>query len=153
MNDFILLLIGGFLTIIGGAISNTIHSHLEQGRELKAIKSALADELSGMEATIKLMHEVWEVSHVLYASHLADLAANTKAFDAFYLRLFLIKDTAFRKEMVVFYKKVRDMVRKNEGKVGSLADTTEARAEQTAIEAAFSALAVEAKNIRSKLEV
>lgn len=68
------------------------------------------------------------------------------------MRLFLISDKVFRKEIVEFYKDLKETAKKSEGKVGSLADTQESRDEQTTIEKSFQALCGTAKIIREKLE-
>lgn len=152
MNDFILLIVGGVLTVIGGAANGEINARAERKRELEAIKSALADELGGMETTLQHMHEVWEKSKVLHSSYLADLMSDTAAFEAFRLRFFLIEDVTLRKEIVAFYKKVSALVNKNQEKVGSLGNSPDVQAEQAAIEASFQTLVTEAKTIRGKLE-
>ena len=131
MNDFILLAVGACLALLGGAGNDEFRAWREGRRELNAMKIALCDELGEISDTIKNMHEVWEKSKILYPSYVADVVANTAAFDGLRQRLFLLKDAALRKRIVAFYKSIKDVSKKSEGKLGSLAETPEAIAEQT----------------------
>ena len=152
MNDILPLIFGALLAIIGGAVSDMIHAWMERNRELKAIKIAIIDELSDIEATIKNMHEVWEQTKVFAVKYVDDLLASMSTYDGFRSRLFLMKNKDLRKEVSAFYKKIKDTAKKSEGKVGTLADSDESKREQTAIEASFQALGTEAKSIKEKLE-
>lgn len=151
-NDLSLLLIGALLAIGGGWISDEIRACRERARELRAIKIALSDELAEIETTINNMHEVWKTAKVLSPTYVADLLTNTTTCDNLRTRLFLIKQEEVRKKVVAFYKKLKDTAKKSEGKLGSLADTPEAVAEQAAFDADFRSLAAEAKGIREDLE-
>lgn len=152
MSDFQLLLLGALLAIVGGYVGDEIRAWRERVRELKAIKITLADELGEIEATIKNMHEVWEQTKFFGAKYISELLSGTSAYDGARPRLFLISDDDLRKKLVAFYKKLKDQVKKSEGRVGTLADTEDAKAEQVAFEAAFQILGTEAKHIREKLE-
>jgi hypothetical protein len=151
-NAFYLLMAGAALAILGGAISDEIRAWRERARELKAIKIGIADELSEIESVIKNMHEVWEKSKVFHPTYVADLLASTSAYDVARPRLFLIRNQELRKQLVVFYKKLKDTAKKSEGKLGTLADTPEAIAEQTGFETSFQQLGTDAKLIKEKLD-
>ncbi|HEX7724531.1 MAG TPA: hypothetical protein VF438_02225 [Candidatus Paceibacterota bacterium] len=152
MNDTESLIAGALLAVIGGAISDSIHAWFERRRELKAIKIVVADELSQIESTVTNMHEVWEQTGVFAAKYVSDILACSSAYESCKPRLFLIKDKDLRKEVISFYKKLKDTVRKSEGKVGSLADTREAKVEQAALETSFQALGTDARTLRDKIE-
>jgi len=121
-------------------------------REVKSIKVSIGDELSEIETTIQKMNEVWEKSKTLYPSYLSALQENTSAFDGLRERLFCLKNATLRKRVVAFYKKFKDTVKENKGKVGSLAETPDVKAEQANIASTFKALEGEAKSIREELE-
>ncbi len=146
------ILLGAALAIGGGWISDEIRACRERSRELKSIKIALSDELGEIETTVHNMHEVWTQAKVLSPTYINDLLSNTTAFDNLRARLFLIKDKDLRKKVVSFYKKLKDLSKKSEGKVGTLADTEESRAEQARFDSEFQALATEAKAIKLELD-
>lgn len=152
MNDLLLLILGAGLAIAGGVVGDEIRSWLDRQRERKAIKIALCDELSGIEATIKSIHNVWESAKVFPPNYVNDLLSSTTAYDGLRTRLFLINEDEIRAQLSSFYKKLRDTVRKTEGKIGTLADTTEATAEQGSFDTAFQALGTDAKSIREILK-
>lgn len=151
MNDLQLLILGAVLAIAGGVMGDEIRSWLDRRRERKAIKIAICDELSGIEATIQNIHTVWESAKVFPPNYVNDLLSSTTAYDGLRTRLFLIKEESVRTELSGFYKKLRDTVRKTEGKIGTLADTSEATAEQGAFDTAFQSLGTDAKNLRETL--
>src|SRR3989339_972550 len=121
MNDQVLsLILGAALAIIGGGLGYEYRARRECSRELKSIKVSIGDELSEIESNIHNMYEVWEKAKTLSPSYLAALLQSTTAFDTLRTRLFLIKDQTLRKKVVAFYKKLKDAIKKHEGKVGSL---------------------------------
>lgn len=152
MNDLQLLVLGALLAIAGGVVGDEIRSWLDRRRERKAIKIALCDELSGIEATIHSIHTVWESAQVFPPNYVEDLLSSTTAYEGLRTRLFLIKDESVRAQLSGFYKKLRDTVRKTEGKIGTLADTPEATAEQGSFDTAFQSLGTDAKSLRDLLK-
>lgn len=152
MNDTSSIILGAILAIGGGWISDEIRAWRERGRELKSIKIAIGDELGEIETTIGNMHEVWNQAKVLSPKYITDLLMNTTAFDNLRTRLFLIRDEDLRKKIVAFYKKLKDTGENSKGKLGTLADTDEAKAEQGQFDTEFQALCTEAKNIKKDLE-
>lgn len=145
------ILLGAVLAVLGGWIGFEIQANREDGRELKAIKIMLGDELASIDTTIQTMHETWTQSSVLYPSYISDLSSNTTCFDELKLRLFLINDDKLRGEIRTFYKKFKDLLRKSEGKVGTLAETQEAKDEQKKLHDEFEKLGKEAGEIKNKL--
>lgn len=130
MNDIVLLSIGAGLAIVGGAISEEIRAWRGRSRERHAIKVCLADELREVESTIGIMHQVWENAATFHPRFVVDLLDNTSAYDTHRLRLFLIKESELRKEVNDFYKKLKDTAKKAGDKLGTLADTEDAKNEQ-----------------------
>ncbi len=151
MNDIWGILLGAALAIGGGWISDEIRAWRERSREFKALKVAIGDELGEISTTIQKMHEVWTQAKVLSPKYITELLASTSAFDNLRTRLFLIKDEECRKSIVVFYKKIKDTAKEYEGKLGSLANTPEANAEQSKADNEFQSIFTEATNIKAKL--
>lgn len=151
-NETLYLILGAILAIGGGWISDEIRAWRERSRELKSIKVAIGDELGEIETTINNMHEVWKQAKVLSPSYISNLLANTTAFDNLRTRLFLIKNEELRKKIVAFYKKLKDVGKKSRGKLGTLADTDEAKAEQGEFDTEFQGICTEAKSIKKELE-
>jgi len=152
MNEVILLVLGALLAIGGGYIGDEIRSSSDRRRERKAIKISLCDELKGIEEIVHTIHSVWESAKVFPPSYVSDLLASTTAYDSLKTRLFLIKEDDLRTELNSFYKKLRDTVRKTEGKIGTLANTPEVIAEQNSFDTTFQALGTDAKTLREKLK-
>jgi len=152
MNDVILLAVGALLAIAGGAAGDEIRAWRERNRERKAIKISIADELKDIETIIGNMHQVWDSAQLFHPSYVTDLLSSTSAFDNLRPRLFLIKDKTLRKDIGDFYKKLKDTARKTDGKIGTLAQTAEATAEQAGFDSSFQAICSEAKGLRERLE-
>ena len=152
MNDIWPIIFGAILAIGGGWISDEIRAWRERGRELKSIKIAIGDELGEIETTINNMHQVWTQAGVLSPTYITELLSNTTAFDNLRTRLFLVRDEELRKKVVTFYKNLKDTSKKSEGKLGTLANTSEATAEQGKFDAEFQALCNSAKAIKKELE-
>jgi len=152
MDDMQLLLVGATLAIIGGVVGDEFRSFLSRRREMNSIKIAISDELCEIEAVILSIHTVWESAKVFPPAYVNDLLSTTTTYDNLRIRLFLIKDATIRAELSAFYKKLRDTVRKTEGKIGTLDDTTESATEQNAFDQAFQKLGEEAKQLREKLK-
>lgn len=145
------IVLGAILAILGGWIGYVIQAKGDDSRELKAIKIMLGDELDSIHTTIQTMHETWTQSNVIYPVYISDLNSNTVSFDELKLRLFLIKNDKLRVEIRTFYKKFKDLLKKSEGKVGTLAESSEAKEEQKKIHDEFEKLGKEAGEIKNKL--
>ncbi|MCC6404842.1 MAG: hypothetical protein IT405_00425 [Candidatus Yanofskybacteria bacterium] len=147
MNELWLIIIGAFLAIVGGAIGDEIHALNERRRERNAIKIAICDELGEIAATITNIHTVWEsAARVIDPKLVSDLLSSTEVYDGLRTRLFLISDEQLRKGLSDFYKKVKDTVRKTEGKIGLTSE-----AEQGGFDAIFQALGTEANRLKGEL--
>lgn len=147
-----LLLVGAVLAIIGGYVGDEVRAWRERLRECKAMKISLADELQEVESTIGNMHQVWEQAQLLPAAYVTTLLQSTSAYDNLRPRLFLIKNKDLRKEISDFYKKLKDLALKADGKLGTLSTNQEATSEQAGFDASFQALAAEARTLRGKLD-
>lgn len=153
MNNFWPIVVGAALAVIGGAVGDELHAWGGRRRERKAIKIAISDELSEIETTTTGIHTVWEsTARVIDPKLVGDLFANTAVYDGLRTRLFLITDEDVRKELGAFYKKVKDNVRKTEGKIGALDLTADAVTEQGGFDAGFQALGTQARQLRGKLK-
>lgn len=152
MNESYLIVFGALLAIVGGYIGDEIRSWRERSRERDSIKISLRDEISDIKSTIDKMHEVWTQASVLSSGYISSLISNTEAYDNLRIRLFLIKEEDVRKEIVGFYKELRDTCKKSRGKIGSLGDSTEIRTEQTNIHSDFQSLGTKAHTLIGKLK-
>ena len=152
MNDMILLVIGALLAIIGGGVSDELRAWRSRSRERSAIKISLADELQEIERTIETMHEVWKQAQLMSPAYVEALSQEMSAYNGHRSRLFLIKDKTLRKNISGFYKKLKDLTTKAEGRLGTLADTPEAKEEQSTFDASFQDIAKEAKDLYEKIK-
>ncbi len=152
MNNILYIILGSVLTIAGGAVNDEIRSTQETKRERKAITISLCDELTEISTTMKNMQEVWEKSKVLYPSYVADIIASTSTYESYKTRLFLIKGEETRKSLVSFYKKMREVARRSDGKLGTLADTEESKTEQSTFAVEFKKIGEDAEALKIKLK-
>src|SRR3989344_1660443 len=141
MNEIFSLIVGALLATGGGYIGYEARTWRERNREKESIYICISDELRGIEATINNMHQVWESANMFNPNHLTDLLASTTAYDSLRGRLFLISDAILRKDIGDFYKKLKDTVKKIDGKLGTLAETPEATAEQKGFDTEFQNIA------------
>lgn len=146
------IVLGAVLAIVGGWLGYEIRAKRDDRRELGAMKTTLGDELSSIEGTIRTMHETWTQSQVLYPAYISDLSSSTSSYENLRMRLFLIKDEELRKEIIMFYKKFKDILIKSEGNVGTLAESTEAVAAQTKIHDEFEKLGKDAHELLERLK-
>lgn len=151
MNDLWPLITGALLALIGGGLNDEWRSKRERDRERSSIKISICDELDMIKTTLSNMNEVWRQSHTLYPKYVDDLMSNTAAFDSLRIRLFLIDEDETRKKIIAFYKKLKDICKDSEGKLGTLADSDTARAEQNTFATNFQSLSTDAEEIRRLL--
>jgi hypothetical protein len=145
------LILGALLAVFGGWLGYEIRARRDDSRELNGIKLNLCDELVSIMTTITTMHQTWTRATTLYPADITDLSSNTSAYESLKTRLFLIKDEALRREIRKFYKEFKDLLTKSDGKVGTLADTEEAKSEQQKIHDDFEKLGTDASLIKEKL--
>ena len=110
MSEFLGILLGAILAIVGGAANDEIASLRERGRERKAISISISDELTEITQILNKIKTVWEATHTLIPSYIRDLKSCTSAYDALRQRLFLIKDENVRKEITTFYRDLKSAV-------------------------------------------
>ena len=145
------VIVGSILAIIGGIIGNSFTSWRERKREEKSIKVCIGDELGEIKEVIDRMNEVWNTAHILSPSHIQDILDSTGNYEKLRVRLFLIKNEDTRKEINLFYKKLKAACRDKKNEVGSLNDDDESRKTQGEINTSFQQLGNEAKTLQDKL--
>ncbi|PGH38004.1 MAG: hypothetical protein CRN43_17825 [Candidatus Nephrothrix sp. EaCA] len=145
------LIAGALLAVIGGVAGEWLRMQLEKHQERTFIKIGLSDELSEIHSTINRLKETFDKTELAHGSYLIDLA-NVEAYNHHRRRLFLLKGKDFRHKIASFYKRLNDCIRSSEGKVGTLADTPESKAEQKEIVTKLCGFANEAEVIKSALE-
>jgi hypothetical protein len=152
MSNLWAIIVGALSAIIGGAVADEIRARVDRKRQRDAIKISISDELSEIEAGMKNMLEVWNKSKMLHSSYAGDLSKSTTTYDECKINLHLIDDVTLRKDIVSFYKKLRDLVARSRGKIGTLAQTIDAIAEQTTFSAEFKQLGENATGLISRLK-
>jgi hypothetical protein len=145
------ILTGAISAILGGWLGYEIRAKRQDDKELRSIKITIGDELVSIRRTIDTMHQAWTRSSQLYAPDIADLGSNTVCFEELRTRLFLIGDDSLRSDIRDFYREFKELLKKSEGKVGSLSDTEEAKAEQAKIHDDFVALGTKAVALNTRL--
>lgn len=143
--------LGALLAIIGGIIGQWLRMQLELWQERKFIKLGLADELDEIASITKRLKETFEKAGTTHKSYLLELKSNTACFDHHRRRLFILKGEVLRHKIVEFYRKLKDNIEESEGKVGTLAQTPEAKAEQKEIVTKLENFASEADTIKKSL--
>jgi hypothetical protein len=145
------VIFGAVLAVGGGWISDEIRAWRERSREITSIKTAIAAELGEIVTTVDNMNEVWRQANMLPPAYIPELRSSTTIFDELRKRLFLLQEEDQRK-IVGFYKKFKDVLLKAEGKVGTLAETEEARNEQSAFHNDFNQVGDAAKQLKKDLK-
>ena len=151
MSNFISLIIGALLAISGGAVIEWLKLRMEKRQELKFLKISFVDELHEICSIIEKLSETWERSSMVHKAYIDELSDNMSAFGHHRNRIFLFKKTTVRRELITFYKKLKEAIKDCEGKVGSLAETPEAKSEQEAVKNKFCTLKTEAETLEGKL--
>ena len=148
--DFVSLITGAILAISGGAFVEWLKLKMQTKQELNFLKISFSDELEGIISIIGKLNEMWEKTGMVHKAYVNDLANNLNAYHDHRSRLFLFKDTELRRGIISFYKQLEELIKESEDKVGSLADTPEAKTEQERIKNKFCFLLTEAKQIKLK---
>lgn len=151
MNDFISLLIGALLAIIGGSLGDEIRAWRQSVREWDSIKTTIGDELTEIEGTITNLHNVWTQASILSSEYINDLLNSTSAYDNLRIRMFVCKNNELRKDITAFYKKLKDTARKSLDVV-TLDASAGATAKQAKVDDDFQRLSEAAKKLRENLE-
>jgi len=103
--QWIPLLIGGAIAILGGFTANIAKLRLENSQEIKCIKTNLIDEITEISKTIEKMLETQEASEdkILNKKYFNYILRDTESFDSHKNRLFLISDDDIRNNLRKFY--------------------------------------------------
>ncbi len=116
------LLIGAFLSIIGGFFAVVFRARVERKAEIEYIKIGLKDELAEICSILSKMIETYKTTHIVSNVYLNDLSKNTESFDYHKQRLFLIKDDSLRSSVRIFYKNLGETISDSINKVGKLGE-------------------------------
>ena len=110
MSSFYSLLIGGFLSSVGGILAILLNSRSEQKKEIEYIKISLEDEISEFQTTIRNMLETTKTSQYIPKKYLDELSANMEFFYNHRTKLFLINNKETRRQIRTFYKHLKDQI-------------------------------------------
>ena len=110
MSSFYSLLIGGFLSSVGGILAILLNSRSEQKKEIEYIKISLEDEISEFQTTIRNMLETTKTSQYIPKKYLDELSANMEFFYNHRTKLFLINNKETRRQIRMFYKHLKEAI-------------------------------------------
>ena len=110
MSSFYSLLIGGFLSSVGGILAILLNSRSEQNKEIEYIKISLEDEISEFQTTIRNMLETTKTSQYIPKKYLDELSANMEFFYNHRTKLFLINNKETRRQIRMFYKHLKEAI-------------------------------------------
>ena len=105
-----MVLIGGFLSTVGGIFAVLLNARSEQKKEIEYIKISLADDISEFKITISNMLETTKTSKYIPKKYLDEIYANMEFFYNHRQKLFLISDDETRKQIRMFYKHLKDAI-------------------------------------------
>lgn len=111
MNDTAIgLIIGSIGTVVTGMLGSEYAAWRERSRERKAISASLSDELSEIQTIIGNMNEVWDKTKTLVPSYIQELRSCFITYETTRQRLFLIKNTKLRSDIIKFYKELKSAI-------------------------------------------
>ncbi len=97
-------------------------ARLDKKQEINYIKISLTDELNEICTIIGKLNETHATTHTLPNRYLNDLQKNTESFKYHKPKIFLINSSTLRKEIVVFYKALDEIISESINRVGSLGE-------------------------------
>jgi len=120
-------------------------------RERNYIVTNLGDELVEISSIILKFSETFENSNgVANRKYIIDLSNSMALYTNHKDRLFLFKHQEIRREINTLYKDLRTLISDSEGKVGSLANTAESKAQQKEIVQKFKDISSRAVQLQTK---
>ncbi|MCK5319864.1 hypothetical protein KAJ61_00560 [Candidatus Parcubacteria bacterium] len=145
--NFVALVAGAFLAILGGAVVEYVKIYFDKRQELKCIKISLNDELEEIIDIINKLNEMWEQKKIVHKTYINDLESNMTTYEHHRTRLFLFTDSKIRRSISKFYKDLKKNINDTKKEAGTLDDSAESIAEQTQINTKFADLKTRAIGI------
>jgi hypothetical protein len=116
-------LAGGLLSAVGGFFAVVIRARMDKRTEINYIQTALNDELVTICSIIDKLNETCRTTHTIPNTYLNELNDNKESFNYHRIKIFLINNEDLRREIVVFYKDLDEVIKDSINKVGKLGDT------------------------------
>ncbi len=152
-SNWLYLLAGAGLALIGSSLTTVIKMRLEKKQEIQYIKTGLIDEIGEISSIIGNMLKTQETAKSLPKVYLDDLLTNTESFNLHRKRLFLIGNKKLRKEICDFYKKLEKDVKDAGNAVGTLDETnTQQTSEVAKVVTNFTAIKSTAINLETSID-
>lgn len=142
---------GAGFAIVGGGIGKKIEMWLNIRQERDFIKKGLVDELDEIIIVIGKFKETFDQTQQTPKSYIIELKSNIEAYNHHRHRLFILHGDDLRHKIIQFYRKLKDALEDAEGKVGTLAMTSEAKQEQKNIVAKMEKFEKDAKDLKALL--
>lgn len=145
--EMIYLFFGAILAIGGGAVVEIIRVKIERESERKDVEMSLSDELDEIVKTIDKLEETHRQTGIVHKTYMDDLNRGMGAYSNCKSRIFLFKDSKFRKKIIKFYKDLREYIKRSGDNIGSLGDSAETKNKQKEIKDGFLNFRKEANEI------
>jgi hypothetical protein len=146
--------VGSTLAFIGGVMGEYLKVRLQNRRERNYIVTNLGDELLEISSIISKFNETFENSNgIANKKYIIDLSNSMALYTNHKDRLFLFKNQEIRREINTLYKDLRTLISESEGKVGTLANTQESKAQQRDIVQKFKDISTRTTQLSGKLVI
>ena len=117
--DYILLIVGAILAVIGGVVTEILKSWLESRKDLKILKTLLLDNLHEVITILENLIEVFKQANQISPAYLEQLDEQSKFFDGTLKeKTFAINKEDLRKDIIAFYKKLKILHKETGALVG-----------------------------------
>lgn len=138
--DWVPLIIGALLAILGGALVEYIKKVINRREERQYIVIMLKDELEEIIKTVDKLEETWEKTKNVHRTYLEELKCYNTAYEHNKNRLFLLSTSEARKKVTKFYRDLQKDVTEWADKAGTLSDDPASKTEQESIKIIFTGL-------------
>jgi hypothetical protein len=148
-------IIGSTLAFVGGVVGEYLKVRMQNRKERNYIISNLEDELVEIIDIISKFNETFENSGTGTANkkYIIDLGNSMSLYTNHKDRLFLFKNKSLRREINVLYKDLKTLISESEGKVGTLANTPESKAQQKEIVQKYKDISTQAQTLKGKFKI
>jgi len=143
--------VGAILASFGGFMGEVLNIFMQNKRERTYIIISLDDELTEIIDIISKFSETFENSGNANKKYIVDLSNSMSSFALHKNKLYLFKNYTLRRRITSFYKSLNNIISEDGSKVGTLAQTAEAKAEQREIVKKFKDIVTTANSIKDSL--
>jgi len=151
MTDIQKIILGAALATFGGIVGKFVSVFVDEWRERRFIKRAIADELTEITSIIDKFKETYDATGQLTPTYLKQLTLNMEAYEASRSRLYRISREKLRYDIIKFYRDLHKNISDNEGSLGSLNDINDKTEAKNGVISIFSGLKTRATNLKSDI--